>query len=74
MGGHCYGCRRLEFVTARISRIQFAQRYVMCIYGGRITFVLFAPVPETEQPDFILDKIPCRVDAFCACARKGLAN
>ena len=27
-----------------------------------------------EQPDFILDKIPCRVDAFCACARKGLAN
>ena len=27
-----------------------------------------------EQPDFILYKIPCRVDAFCACARKGLAN
>ena len=26
------------------------------------------------QPDFILDKIPCRVDAFCACVRKGLAN
>ena len=27
-----------------------------------------------EQTDFILNKIPCRVDAFCACARKGLAN
>ena len=27
-----------------------------------------------EQPDFILYKIPCRVHAFCACARKGLAN
>ena len=40
----------MEFVTARISCIQFAQRYVMCIYGGRITFVLFAPVPETGCP------------------------
>ena len=50
MGSNCYGCRRVEFVTARISRIQFAQRYVMCIYGVRITFVLFAPVPETGCP------------------------
>ena len=29
MASSCYGCKRLELVTARISRIQFAQRYVM---------------------------------------------
>ena len=27
-----------------------------------------------EQPDFILYKISCRVDAFCACALKRLAK
>ena len=47
MGSNCYGCTFLEFVAARISRLQFAQRYVICIYGVRITFVLFTPVPET---------------------------
>ena len=50
MGSNCYGCRLLEFFAARISRIQFAQHYVMCIYGVKITFVLFAPVPETGCP------------------------
>ena len=50
MGRNCYRCRLLEFVAARISRIQFAQRYVICIYGVRITFVLFTPVPETGCP------------------------
>ena len=50
MGRNCYICRLLEFVAARISRIQFAQRYVMYIYGVRITFVLFTPVPETGCP------------------------
>ena len=40
MGRNCYRYRLLEFVAARISRIQFAQRYVICIYGVRITFVL----------------------------------
>ena len=50
MGSNCYGCKLLEFVAARISRIHFAQRYVMCVYGVRITFVLFTPVPETGCP------------------------
>ena len=50
MGGNCYRCRLMKFVAARMSRIQFAQRYVMCIYRVRITFVLFTPVPETGCP------------------------
>ena len=29
MASYRYGCGRLELVTARISRIQFAQRYEM---------------------------------------------
>lgn len=47
MGSSCYGCQLLEFVAARISRIQFVQRYVISKYGVRITFGLFTPVPET---------------------------
>ena len=50
MESNRYGCRILEFVAARIFRIQFAPCYVICIYGVRITLVVFTPVPETGCP------------------------
>ena len=37
-----------EFLAFSLPNVMWW--YVMCIYGSRITFVLFAPVPETGCP------------------------
>lgn len=41
MGSGCCGCRLLELYAATISRIQFAQRSLTCIYGMKITGLTF---------------------------------
>ena len=45
-----YGCTLLESDAARSFHIQFAQHYVISVYGVGITFVLFIPVHETGCP------------------------
>ena len=50
MGSSRYGCRLLEFDAARSSRIQFAQHYVISVYGVGITFLFFIPGHETGCP------------------------
>ena len=49
-GSRCCGHRLLEFDVAAISCIQFAQHYVICIYGMRIAFVLLTPVLQRGCP------------------------
>lgn len=50
LGSRCCGHRLLEFDVAAIFRIQFAQHYIICIYGMRIAFVLLTPVLQTGCP------------------------
>ena len=50
MGSSCYGCTPLELDAAPNFSHSICRTLCDCIYGVRITFVPFSPVPETGCP------------------------